>query len=78
MEDGADFMRYNFLGMMLLDQHDSGAAHFLPGAADFAAGSEAKKIPAIVADGREKGIWGNTEEKVKLNERAPAPHAPAP
>jgi hypothetical protein len=30
-------MRYNFLGMTLLDEHDSGAAHFLPGAADFAA-----------------------------------------
>jgi hypothetical protein len=43
MEDGADFMRCGFLGMMLLDQHDSGAAHFLPGAADFAAGREAKK-----------------------------------
>jgi hypothetical protein len=35
--DGVDFMRYNFLGMTLLDQHDSGAVHFLPGRAGFAA-----------------------------------------
>ncbi|MGK5008745.1 hypothetical protein [Janthinobacterium sp. MDB2-8] len=58
-------MRYNFLGMTLLDQHDSGAAHFLPGAADFAVGWQVKKpgkkIPVIGADGREKGIGGYTE-----------------
>jgi hypothetical protein len=34
-------MRDNFLGVMLLDEHDSGAAHFLPGAADFAVGRQA-------------------------------------
>src|SRR5450830_493187 len=60
----AGFMRYSFR-VMLLDQHDSGAAHFLPGAADFCGvavdKTAGKKIPAIVADGREKGIGGYTE-----------------
>jgi hypothetical protein len=85
--DGVDFMRYNFPGMTLLDEHDSGVAHFLPGAAGFAAGwketvqakRQAKKIPAIVADGREKGIWGNTEGgKLSVTVAGPAPHALAP
>jgi len=53
-------MRYDFLGMTLLEVHDSAQAVFLPGVGDFAGlvnqSDKAKKIPAIVSDGRGKGI----------------------
>jgi hypothetical protein len=40
MDELADFMRYGFLGVTLLDQHDSARVVFLPEAVGFQGKSE--------------------------------------
>ncbi|WP_300751900.1 hypothetical protein [Janthinobacterium sp.] len=54
----AGFMRYDFLGVMLLEVHDSAQAVFLPGAGDFA--SEADYIDKTKKS-RRSGMMAGTK-----------------